>query len=155
MCSIRRRSTTRITTATLPARCCCSKSMLARSLANFNRSGFPPVGKHRPGVLRCGSDFCTAATVGRSARLDDGFGAQRAVAAVTLEWLLSVRSRDLRRGSGQWARRADSRLSLRRPETGKFDPLLPFTAPLTSVAPDPKPTPLRLRPRTSSSVGLV
>ena len=37
-----------------------------------------------------------------------GYGASARVPATRTERLVSVRSRDLRRGSGQWARRADS-----------------------------------------------
>jgi len=42
--------------------------------------------------------------------------------AAAVEWLLSDRSRGLRRRARQWARRADSRPSRPRSGTGRFDP---------------------------------
>jgi len=54
------------------------------------------------------------------------YGAGRAVAALTVEWLLSVRSRDLRWDTRQRARRADCRPSRPRRGATRSDPMLPM-----------------------------
>jgi len=51
-----------------------------------------------------------------------GNGAGRAVAVVTVEWLLSVQLRDLRGDARQWPRRADSGRSGGRNRTAGFTP---------------------------------
>ena len=75
-------------------------------------------------------------------------GAQRTVRVAQAERRLWAQKGDGPGNAPQRARGADCGPSRPCCRTERFDPLLPFTAPLTSVAPDQKSTPLRLCSRT-------